>query len=90
MQKKWDSTITIDENKINKLLSQISIHNGDSVLDVGTGTGVLIPFYKKLNKDGKITGIDISEGMLNVAKRKFINLDNVKFEILDVENEIME
>lgn len=87
---KWDSTITIDENKINKLLSQISIHNGDSVLDVGTGTGVLIPFYKKLNKDGKITGIDISEGMLNVAKRKFINLDNVKFEILDVENEIME
>ena len=28
--------------------------------------------------------------MLNVAKRKFINLDNVKFEILDVENEIME
>ena len=53
MQKKWDSTITIDENKINKLLSQISIHNGDSILDVETGTGILIPFYKKLNKDGK-------------------------------------
>jgi len=50
----------------------------------------LIPFYKEINKDGKITGIDISQGMLNVAKRKFDKLNNVKFKLLDVENEFIE
>jgi len=87
---KWDSTIKVDEKRINKLLSQISITNGDSILDVGTGTGVLIPFYNAINKDGKVTGIDISQGMLNIAKRKFTQLNNVKFKILDVENEFIE
>jgi len=87
---KWDSTINVDEERINKLLSQISITNGDSILDVGTGTGVLIPFYNAINKDGKVTGVDISQGMLNIAKRKFTQLNNVKFKILDVENEFIE
>jgi len=87
---KWDSTIKVDEKRINKLLSQISITNGDSILDVGTGTGVLIPFYNAINKDGKVTGVDISQGMLNIAKRKFTQLNNVKFKILDVENEFIE
>ena len=87
---KWDSTITVDKEKIHKLLSQISIKNGDSILDVGTGTGVLIPFYNQINKDGKMTGVDIFEGMLNVAKRKFSNLNNVNFEVLDVENDFIQ
>ena len=87
---KWDSIITVDKEKINKLLSQISIKNEDSILDVGTGTGVLIPFYNQINKDGKMTGVDIFEGMLNVAKRKFSNLNNVNFEVLDVENDFIQ
>lgn len=87
---KWDSTTKVDEKKINKLLSQISISNGDSILDIGTGTGVLIPFYKELNRDGEITCVDISEGMLNVAKRKFGQLINVKFEKVDVEKDFIE
>ena len=87
---KWDSTINVDKEKINTLLSQISITNGESILDVGTGTGVLIPFYNELNKDGKVTGVDISQGMLNVAKRKFGQLSNLNFKLLDVENEFIE
>ena len=87
---KWDSTTTVNEKRINKLLSQIAINNGDSILDVGTGTGVLIPFYKEINEDGKITGVDISEGMLSVAKRKFGQLNNTKFKLLDAENEFIE
>ena len=85
----WDNTINVDKEKINKLLSQISITSGDSILDVGTGTGVLIPFYKEINKDIKIIGVDISEGMLKVAKRKFSNLENVSFDLIDIENEII-
>ena len=87
---KWDSTINVDKEKINTLLSQISITNGESILDVGTGTGVLIPFYNELNKDGKVTGVDISQGMLNVAKRKFSDLSNVNFKLLNVEDEVIE
>jgi len=83
----WDNTIKVDKEKINKLLSQISITSGDSILDVGTGTGVLIPFYKEINKDIKITGVDISEGMLKVAKRKFSDLENVSFDLIDIEKE---
>lgn len=85
----WDNTIKVDKEKINKLLSQISITSGDSILDVGTGTGVLIPFYKEISNDIKITGVDISEGMLKVAKRKFSDLENVSFDLIDIENEII-
>lgn len=88
--KTWDSTTRVDEERINKLLSQISISNGDSILDIGTGTGVLIPFYRHLNKDGQLTGVDISQGMLDMANRKFGQLINVNFELLDVERDTIE
>lgn len=87
---KWDSTTTVDKKRINKLLEQVSINNGDNILDVGTGTGVLIPFYKEINKNIKITGVDISEGMLRVAKRKFSQLNDVNFKLLDIENTSIE
>lgn len=43
--KDWDNIIKVDETKINYLLSQIDIKEDDYILDVGTGTGVLIPFW---------------------------------------------
>lgn len=82
----WDNMIEINEIKINTLLSKISIKDKEYILDVGTGTGVLIPFISKLNPNGKIKGVDISKGMLNRAKEKFKNNKNVCFELLDVEN----
>ena len=87
---KWDSKIKVDDKKISKLLSQISIKEGSDILDIGTGTGVLIPFFKQLNKSGKITAVDISEGMLKMAKRKFGQLNNVEFKNLDVEKDPIE
>lgn len=85
--KKWDSIIEVNEEKINILLSKINIKDNEKILDIGTGTGVLIPFLKKLNPNGVIKGIDISSGMLEVAKGKFDEMENVSFEIVDVENE---
>ena len=58
--KDWDSISKVDEVKINYLLSQIDIKEGDSILDVGTGTGVLIQFLTKLNTKGKIEAVDMS------------------------------
>ena len=43
-----------------------------SLLDVATGTGDMIKPALKL-KPGRIVGIDLSEGMLRVARKKFPN-----------------
>lgn len=85
--KEWDSIIEVNEEKINLLLSKLDIKSNERILDVGTGTGVIIPFIKALNKGGYIKGVDISTGMLNIAKEKYKNLDNIEFEIKDVEEE---
>lgn len=85
--KEWDSIIEVNEEKINLLLSKLDIKSNERILDVGTGTGVIIPFIKDLNKGGYIKGVDISTGMLNIAKEKYKNLENIEFEIKDVEEE---
>ena len=45
--------------------------SGVSVLDLGCGTGIELEEYFKLNPTAKITGVDLSEGMLNALKEKF-------------------
>lgn len=44
---------------------------GDSVLDLACGTGlVTIPAKKLVGRRGRVVGVDVSTGMLEVAKRK--------------------
>ena len=45
------------------------------VLDLGCGTGLELEFYYQLNPLAKITGIDLSRGMLDWLKRKFADKD---------------
>lgn len=42
-----------------------------TVLDLGCGTGLELEEYFKLNPTAKITGVDLSEGMLNALREKF-------------------
>jgi len=85
--KNWDNIINVDEYKINYLLNKLKIQEDDEILDIGTGTGVLIPFLNERVCTGSIKGVDISEGMLEVAKSKFNHLSNVDFELVNVEKE---
>lgn len=87
ISKEWDNIIEVNEQKINTLLSKVKINDKSDILDIGTGTGVLIPFLKRLNPSGYIKGVDISKGMLDVAREKFENVENVYFELLDVEKD---
>lgn len=48
---------------------------GSSVLDLGCGTGLELEAYFALNPDAKVTGIDLSEAMLNELKAKFPEKD---------------
>ena len=59
---------------------------GGRILEVGVGTGLSLPQYKSATS---IVGVDISERMLDVARKrvKKLGLDNVEsIEVGDAEN----
>lgn len=59
-----------------------------NVLDLGTGTGVLVPYLSEIvGPDGHVTAIDLSEGMLSRAIEKYGSLKNVEFLKIDFEEE---
>ena len=45
------------------------------VIDLGCGTGLELGEYYTLNPSAKVTGIDLSQGMLNELRRKFEDKD---------------
>lgn len=44
---------------------------GAKILDLGCGSGLELEYYFRLNPSAKITGIDLTESMLNALKNKF-------------------
>ncbi len=71
----WDSHIRPkDIYNIEQIIKYAELSDKDKILDVGTGTGVLIPFFKKSGVK-HITAVDFSEGMTKVFKRKFNDVD---------------
>lgn len=86
----WDDNEVLSlPEKVNKILDFMEIKPGDAILDLGTGTGVLLPHIaKRIGKAGKITAVDFSEGMIERAKMKFSDLEpRPEFLILDFEND---
>ena len=64
----------------------INLKPGQNVLDVGTGTGVLIKYiYDRVGSKGRIDALDISEKMLEQAKKKH-RYENLNFIVGDVCN----
>ncbi|BCI62302.1 class I SAM-dependent methyltransferase [Coprobacter secundus] len=81
----WDKMCRYDDKKIRFLLQLLDICPNDSILDVGTGTGVLIPYFREVNPLGKIIAIDNSPKMIEVAQKKFSREKYTQFLISDVE-----
>jgi len=68
----WDERALSSPDKIRYLLSFLTIPPSSTVLDVGSGTGILIPFLReKMGSSGLIVELDVAEEMLEVARRKF-------------------
>lgn len=49
--------------------------DGAKILDLGCGTGLELEHYFKINPSAKITGIDLTESMLNALRNKFTEKD---------------
>ena len=54
---------------------QLPTAESSRILDLGCGTGLELQEYYKINSSAKVTGIDISQGMLTKLKRKFPGKD---------------
>lgn len=87
----WDDNeMRSTPERIRSILNKIPLRKGFRALDLGTGTGVLIPYLSELvGETGEVVGIDLSEGMLTIAERKFGKLPNVKFLKIDFEEEVI-
>ena len=73
---------------LEKLVPQFGLKAGQRVLDVGTGTGVLIPYLvKEVGPSGSVTAIDYSENMVQKCKTKHGNLKNVTVEVKNIEED---
>ena len=66
----WDAGIVRNEEIITAILDNSGIKKGIRLLDVACGTGVLFPDYYN-RQVASVTGIDISEKMVEIAKKKF-------------------
>jgi ubiquinone/menaquinone biosynthesis C-methylase UbiE len=73
---------------LEKLVPQFGIEAGQKVLDVGTGTGVLIPYLiKAVGPSGSVTAIDISEKMVQTCNRKHSHIKNVSIKVGNIEED---
>lgn len=83
---RWDSMEREDIcARLDRVVRESGIGTGMDILDVGTGTGVIIPcLLKAVGKSGRILAIDISPGMLRVAQAKGFP-GNVTFQLDDIE-----
>ncbi|MFQ5940256.1 MAG: class I SAM-dependent methyltransferase [Nitrososphaerales archaeon] len=72
---------------LEKLTEAAKLREGDRVLDIATGTGIVaIEALKKIGESGKVVGIDISSGALKIAKKELNNSHNVELLQMDAED----
>lgn len=89
---KWDNrNKEIPAGKIRHILDIADVQPGDAVLDIGTGTGVLLPFLAERQRQAEILyAVDVSAAMLDIAYRKNRRLSpQPTFILADAETDII-
>ena len=80
----WDADMVKDDELIGRILDNAEVAEGQDILDVACGTGVMIPYYLE-RKAASVTAIDISPEMSKIAAEKFAGDSRVTVLCGDVE-----
>ncbi|MFC1967272.1 class I SAM-dependent methyltransferase [Chloroflexota bacterium] len=83
----WDEEIAEkDTARLEAMIQCLDIEPGAGVLDVGTGTGVFVPFLlEKIGPEGKLVCLDFSDTMLDIARGKGFQ-GNIRYLCADIDN----
>jgi len=84
----WDETVAENDiAKLERMAERLNLEPGFTVLDVGTGTGVFLPFLlDRIGSNGRVVALDVAEAMLLRAKAKGFhgNIDYVCADVMDI------
>jgi len=80
----WDADMIKNDTIIRTILDNAEVSEGQDILDVACGTGVMFPYYLERGV-ASVTGIDISSEMAKIAGEKFAAVSNVRVLRGDVE-----
>jgi len=67
----WDQITIHDLGKVNYITEKLEICGDEKILDIGTGTGIMIPFYERHLVSGSVIAVDYSDEMIVVARQKY-------------------
>jgi ubiquinone/menaquinone biosynthesis C-methylase UbiE len=83
----WDEKVAEkDVSRLEKMAARLDIRPGDRVLDVGTGTGVFVPYLlQKIGDAGRLVCLDFAEEMLRQARLKGFT-GNIDYLCADIED----
>ena len=73
----WDTLISAGHGqRLRKIVETLPIQSNAAVLDVGTGTGVLLPILADmLDAAGRVVAVDVSFRMMQETKGRIASLD---------------
>ena len=64
---------------LNQTIEQMSLCRDDRVLDIGCGGGGVCRLLSPLCPEGSVTGLDISDGMIRLAREQSVGFENVLY-----------
>jgi len=68
---RWDAIAVHPSSRVDYVLSRLGDERGKTILDLGCGTGVLLPYLLGMvGPEGHVIALDISARMLGVARSK--------------------
>jgi ubiquinone/menaquinone biosynthesis C-methylase UbiE len=80
---RWDRIAIHPSERINHVLDLLGPRPGDRFLDVGSGTGVLIPYVlERIGTHGRLVALDAAERMIDCARAKY-DAPNLSFVVSD-------
>lgn len=81
----WDRDRKENPEILSFLLTLTGLSAGDTVLDAGSGTGILLPYlHRAVTDTGRIEELDYSHRMLEQARQKFASVPGITYTEKDI------